>query len=69
MRSSLLKGLAGALVLAAVLVPAAGARSHHAALKLARVPLPKSKLGSAAAGLHIAPGSGSRSYAGSIQCG
>lgn len=62
MRSSILKTVAGALVIAAVLVPAAAAMPHHSTLKLALVPLPKARLGSAAAGLNIAPGSGPRAY-------
>jgi len=57
-RSAMLKCLAAALVVAAVLVPAAAAKSHSSARKLALMPLPKSKLGSAAAGLKITFGSG-----------
>jgi hypothetical protein len=59
-RSSILKGVAVALVAAAVLVPAAAAKPHHQGLDLALVPLPKARLGSAAAGLQIAPASGPR---------
>ena len=61
-RSSIVKGLVVGLLLAAVLVPAAAAEAkskpHHPALKLALVPLPKTKLGSAAAGLQLSSGSG-----------
>jgi hypothetical protein len=54
----MVKGLAVALVAAAVLVPTATAQSHNTTLKLPLVPLSKTRLGAAAAGLHIAPGSG-----------
>jgi hypothetical protein len=47
------KALAAAAVVAAVLVPAASARSH-ARVRLSVLPLPKSSLGSAAHGLAIA---------------
>ena len=57
MRSSLPKGLVTALVLAAVLVPTAAATRHHP-LKLALVPLPKARLGSAAADLQLSHDSG-----------
>jgi hypothetical protein len=57
----MLKGLAVAIVVAAVVVPTAAAKSHHPDLKLALLPLPKAKLGSAAAGLKLSPGSGPRS--------
>jgi len=60
-RRSMPKGFAVLLVLAAVLVPAAMAASQHRqhpSLNLALVPLPKARLGPAAAGLDLAPGSG-----------
>lgn len=53
MRGSLLKGLALALVVAAVLAPAAAAKPHHAAPNLALVPLQKAQLGAAGTGLTI----------------
>jgi hypothetical protein len=52
-RSSMLKGLAVAIVVAAVVVPAAAAKPHHSALNLALIPLPKARLGAAAAALTV----------------
>jgi hypothetical protein len=60
------KGLAVALVAAVVLVPAAAAKSHHPGLNLARVPLPKARLGAAAAGLQLNEGSGAQTDAGAV---
>jgi hypothetical protein len=57
-KSSLLKGIVVAVVLAAVLVPAAAAKPHHSALKLSLVPLPKARLGVAAVGLKLSTYSG-----------
>ena len=67
MRSSLLKGLVVAVGLAAVLVPAAAAKPHHSTLKLALVPLPKARLGPAAAGLRLASGSGPQGDLGALR--
>ncbi len=59
-RGSMLKGVAVALVAAAVLAPAAAAKPYHPTLNLALVPLSKAALGSEARGLPIAPGSGAQ---------
>jgi len=60
----LLKGLAVVALVAAVVVPAASAKSP-AAVKLSIIPLQKSALGSAASSLSIALGSGPQSNQGS----
>jgi hypothetical protein len=57
--SSILKCVAVALVVAAVLVPAAAAKSHHRGLKLALVPLQRAQLGPAGASFALDYGSGS----------
>jgi hypothetical protein len=62
--SLLLKGLAVAALVGAVIVPAASAKSH-AAVKLSIIPLQKSQLGSAASALSVSIGSGPQSNQGS----
>lgn len=64
--SLLLKGLGAAALVAAVIVPAASAKSH-AAVKLSIIPLQKPALGSAASSLTISLGSGPQPNQGSTK--